>query len=232
MNTVKKWILFVFSLLLIITGFIFAFFGDHQALWAALFFGIFLQFLLHIDHFESFRLSPQSFVAKTRDMVKKAENTLSELQILAQYVAEISLSLVKRQGRLGGYEDYEKEEIKDKILEILKKIGTDEKTLQNVLLEWHEIDDFDYVYHILGGATIPATQAADKISKWRSLRSDSFKNIPSPETLRQFLNDTGLTNEGIKDHLEDYEYYKNFRKHRRPEVWHNRRNWGNLKEKT
>ena len=226
-----KYLLFCLSMAGIITGFIFAYFGDHQAMWAGIVVGIFFQFLFHIDRIESFKFSLQSVEAKTRDMITKAENTLSELQILAQYVAEISLSLVKRQGRLGGYDDDEKEEIREKILDTLKQIGINEKTMQDVLIEWYKIDDFDYAHYILGGSKIPETKVREKIAKWNSLRNGNFKNIPTPETLRQFLIETMLTNDGIEGYLEDYEYFKKFRKHRRPEVWHKRVNWGNLKEK-
>lgn len=225
-----RWALFVFSMLAIITGFVFAYFEDHQALWAGIFVGMFFMLVAHLDRIESFKLSTKSIEARTRDVIAKAESTLSELQILAQYVAEISLSLVKRQGRLGGYEDGEENQIKDNILSILQKIGINNNSIPQVLKEWNHIIEFDYSHFILGGSVIPDTQVQDKITRWKTLRAGGFANVPSPEGIRQFLAETGLTNEGIEDYLLDYEYFRQHRRHRRPDVWRERNKWGRLRE--
>ena len=69
----------------------------------------------NLDRISEFRASTGGVEAKTREVRARAENTLSELQLLARTVAEVTLSLVKRSGRLGGYSDQEEEKIKRQI---------------------------------------------------------------------------------------------------------------------
>lgn len=225
-----KWMLSVFSMLVIVTGFAFTYLGTYGVLWPSIFVGICFILIANIDQIESFKLSLKSVEARTRDVIAKAEGTLSELQVLAQYVAEISLSLVKRQGRLGGYNDDEEAEIKNKILGVLAKIGVGENSIQDVLKDWNNVMDFDYAHCILGGSMIPDTRTQERISNWNALRSGGLASVPSPESLREFLANNSLTNDGIEDLLLDYEYFRQHRQHRRPDVWLEREKWGRLRD--
>jgi hypothetical protein len=178
-----------------------------------------------------FKASASRVEAKTREVIAKAENTLSELQLLARSMGELTLSLVKRSGRLGGYSDQEEESIKGRVLEVLRNLGIPERDLPGVLEEWHRSTEFDYAQAILGGNTVPSGVDNAVSEEWKALRTGGITKIPRPTEIRGFLEKHGLMTKARSEYLEDYEYYRTYKAHRRPAVWHERRQWGRL-EKT
>lgn len=75
--------------------------------------------------------------------------------MLAYNFGELTLSLVKRSGRICGYEDSEQEQIKKTVIEVLKKVGIPESEFPKLLREWNRFIEFDYSRAILGGHRIP-----------------------------------------------------------------------------
>lgn len=188
-----------------------------------------LLFTAHLDQFEEFKASGSGIEAKTRAVITKAENTVSELQSLAKIFAETTLSSVKRTGRFGGYEDDEEERIKESVLGVLTQIGIPATEHGKVLTDWHRFTRFDYAMEILGGSTVPQGFDDHAIqAEWRALRD--FQNIPSPKQLSDFLEKWGLLDKSHGEYIKDYEYYIEHGQHRRPDVWKERRSWGTLKK--
>ncbi|MDF1832205.1 MAG: hypothetical protein P1U52_07620 [Porticoccaceae bacterium] len=188
-----------------------------------------LLFTAHLDQIAEFTASGTGITAKTREVLSKAENTVTELQSLAKIFAGTTLSSVKRSGRFGGYEDDEEEQIKESVLEVLKDIGLKETEFNSVLVDWHRFTKFDYVMAILGGNTIPQGFEDQSIqTEWKQLRD--FKKIPTSNDIKEFLSKWQLLDKARSEYLSDYEYYIVNLKHRRPEVWKERESWEPLKK--
>ena len=146
----------------------------------------FLLFAANLDRISEFKATRSGVEAKTREVLERAENTVSELQVLARIVGEVALSLVMRSGRLGGYEDEEAERIKVGVLGALGEIGVPESEFDAVLKDWHRLTQFDYVLYILGHSTIPQGFDDHRVTEeWKALRL--FESLASPEQVRVFL---------------------------------------------
>jgi hypothetical protein len=135
-----KWFLTILEILFLVAGLCFGLLGFTGVMTIAFF--SFIGFLAYanLDRISEFKASPSGIEAKTREVravIARAESTLSELQLLARNVAEVTLSLVKRSGRMGGYADDEADRIKASVLEVLKKVGVPEDDFPNILSEWN-----------------------------------------------------------------------------------------------
>jgi len=193
-----------------------------------------LLFFANLDKLEFFRASKSGFEAKTRKLdetVVKAENTIEELQELSKMTAWSTLSSVITQGRTGGFSDQKKEEVLQSTKETLRNLGIEQNTIDQIVENslWHQFTEFDYVLYILGGSTIPQSLPRDKIQAWKELRHRELHNIARPEELTAFIQECNLLTPEIQKLIEDYRYYIEFRKHRRPEVWAKRNEWEYLK---
>jgi len=225
-----KWFLTTCAILAIASGMFFGYLGHNNLLGGGIFAALVLLVTANLDRISEFKASRSGIEARTRAVVARAESAISELQLLAKQVAELSLSLVKRQGRWGGYSDDEQDAIRTSVLEVLAKLGLSKEAIDSVLREWHHVDEFDYSHYILGGAHIPDDATPEVLAEWNALRKGGISNYPSPERLRAFLSKHGYLTTEIEDLIQDYEYYRAHRSHRRPEVWRDREKWGNLKK--
>jgi len=224
-----KWFLTISAILAFAASMAFGYLGHDGLLVAGLVAFIALLVTANLDRISEFKASRSGIEARTREVVERAETAVSELQLLATQVAELSLSLVKRQGRWGGYSDDEQDAIRTSVLGVLAKLRLPERTIDSVLQEWHRVVEFDYSHHILGGSTIPDNAAPEVLAEWKALREGGLSNYPSPETLRTFLSKQEYMTTELEELIKDYEYYKVNRTHRRPDVWRDRENWGRLK---
>jgi hypothetical protein len=225
-----KWALTISAIVVLIAGLVVGFFG-HVGVMTAAFFGfVGLLITANLDRVSEFKASGAGIEAKTREVIARAENTLSELQLLARNIGELTLSLVKRSGRIGGYGDGEQEEIKKSVFEVLKKVGIPESELPKVLREWNRFIELDYSHAILGGNIIPENVDNGILAEWKALRRGGIDHVPGPEEIREFLNKHGFMTEELDGYLKDYEYFCTHKNHRRPEVWSHREQWGRLKK--
>lgn len=223
-----KWLLMISGLLLLLGGLSVGFLGHVEVMWVSLWAFIALSIAANLDRIEALMASKSGIEIRTRAVIARAEVTLCELQLLAQQMAQLTLSLVKRSGRIGGYSDVEEDRIRDSVLEVLKRIGIAEKELSSILAEWHRFVEFDYGHAILGGSTIPANIDDATLKDWKQLRAGGVVEIPLPVTIREFLIQHKLMSNERDEYLKDYEHYRVHRTHRRPEVWRERRLWGRL----
>lgn len=225
-----KWFLTVVGIFFLAAGMYFGFLGHASLLLTG---GVGFAGLLvaaNLDRISEFKASKDGFEARTHNVVARAEFAVKELQVLAIQIAEISLSLVKRQGRLGGYSDDEEEIIRSSIFSVLRKLGISEEIDHQILREWHQTIEFDYVEAILGGSFIPQGATNEQIAEWKSLRNGGIANYPSPNDVRTFLSKNGYLTTEIEERVQDYEHYISNKTHRRIGEWKNRENWGNLRK--
>ena len=225
-----KWFLAICAILAFAAGMAFGYLGHNGLLVAGVIAFIALLVTANLDRISEFKASRSGIEARTREVVARAETAVSELQLLATQVAELSLSLVKRQGRWGGYTDDEQDAIRASVLSVLAKLGLPEKLTQSVLREWHHVVEFDYSHYVLGGSHIPDKAPPEVLAEWKAMRDGGLASFPSPETIRTFLSKHGYLTSDIEEFIRDYEYYQVNRTHRRPEVWRVRETWGHLKK--
>ena len=223
-----KWFLVICAVGFLVAGMAFGYLGDSTLLNFGFWGFIALLVTANLDRISQFKASPNGIEAHTRDVVERAEIAVAELQLLAIHVAELSLSLVKRQGRWGGYNDEEQDRIRSSVLDVLTKLAIPQTKTQQVLVEWHRIVEFDYTHYILGGTRIPSQVPPDVLSEWKKLRAGGFTAYPSPQELRDFLTKNNYMTADLEEYLNDYEYYRQHRDHRRPTAWKFREQWAHL----
>ncbi len=174
----------IVAVLVLIAGLAARFFGGDLWMMIIAFSG-FVACLItaNLDRISEFKASKSGVEAKTREIVARAENTLRELQLLAVKVTELSLSLVKRNGRWGGYSDEEQEQIKNDLFSVLREVKVSEAEIQKTLVEWHRFVEFDYAHFILGGSTIPSKLDPATQTAWKSLCNRGIGKIPTREEI-------------------------------------------------
>ena len=227
-----KWFLVICAIGFLAAGMALGHLGDTMLLIFGFVGFVALLVTANLDRISQFKASRSGIEAHTREIVARAETAVSELQLLAVHVAELSLSLVKRQGRWGGYKDEELEQIRSSVFDVLTKLAIPEAKTEHVLDEWHRIVEFDYTHHILGGARIPDKVTPEVLAEWKQLRAGGFAAYPLPQGLREFLAKNRYLTPELEEYLKDYEHYKMHRTHRRPAVWKERERWGYLEPQT
>jgi hypothetical protein len=225
---VMKWFLTVFAILALAAAIAGPFFGDVYASGIALIGFVGLLITANLDRLAEFKASKSGIEAKTREIFKRAEVTIEQLQSLAKTVATLSLSLVQRSGRMGGYSDDEQKQMYNETVDVLRRIGLQQGDLDAVLHDWHRVIEFDYAYFILGAHTVPDGLDNPGMAEWISLRSGGVENAASPDDVQRFLAKHAFLSESMRDLVEDYRYYCANKSHRRPEVWGERTKWGRL----
>lgn len=216
-----KWFLVICAILAFGAGMTFGYLGHNGLLAAGLIGFIALLVTANLDRISEFKASRSGIEARTREVVARAETAVSELQLLAIQVAELSLSLVKRQGRWGGYSDDEQDAIRNSVFSVLSKLGLPEKATQPVLREWH---------HVVEAVAASLTTPHQKFSLSGMPCEKVANKFPVTLRTKSIFIQTRLPHPDIEEFIRDYEYYRVNRSHRRPEVWRDRENWGHLKK--
>lgn len=196
--------------------------GYDSVMWMAFFSCLAFLLFANLDRIAVFKAGKSGFEAQTREITKvvdQARSTIRELQDLARIAAVTTLSLVQRSGRMGGYADIEKEEVKQSVLRLLTQLDLTEEDRKVVLSEWYSWEELDYVFFILGGNTIPRDFDTQQVQEWKTLRARGRQNRPLPDVLRAFLKKHQKLNEYREELIKDYEYYIEHRQHRRSDVW-------------
>jgi hypothetical protein len=103
----------------------------------------------------------------------------------------------------------------------LGKLGATNDQKESVLEEVRRFALSDYVFHILGGATIPQGLELHQfgISEWHELRSRMLDSPPTPQVIRDFLAKYRLDSDKCAELLKDYEWFLEHNEHRRPDAW-------------
>lgn len=222
-----KWFLSITAISVLIGGLAVGFLGELAVMSAAMLGFVALLIAANLDRIAEFKATKSGIEARTRDVIAKAESTLDELQLLARNVGELTLSLVMRSGRIGGYDDDEQDKIKGSVLGVLRKVGIHEAEFPEILAEWNRFIEFDYSHAILGGHLVPEN-APNAMGEWKALRRGSVADAPTPNEIREFLTKHGFMTDQLEEYLLDYEHFRQHKQHRRPEVWKQRHGWGRL----
>jgi len=218
------------AVLIFVAGLATGYLGYPQVMWASCVGFIGCLVAANLDRISEFTASAKGVTAKTRDVITRAESAVTQLQALAAVVAEVTLSLVKRSGRLGGYSDADEDAVRKRVLGTLDKLAVPKSELSSIMKEWHRITEYDYVLAILGSNRIPGSVDPRAIEEWKTLRAGGFSNVATPEQVRAYLTKHDFLTPERATYLEDYDYYRQHGAHRRPAVWNQRHEWGPLEK--
>src|SRR3990170_4659245 len=103
-----KWFLTIFGIITLSAGLIVGFYEHYYVMLISFFAFIGLLITANLDRLKFFRATRSGVEAETREIIDEAKNTIAELQLLARNIGALTLSLVKRSGRFGGYDGNEK----------------------------------------------------------------------------------------------------------------------------
>jgi len=183
----------------------------------------------NLDKFKSFK------AAGVEATLKDAQVALQESRELVLTVSKMLLSLVKRTGRLGGFPPAKEREFRDSIDRILARVNASDSERKQVFEDWELFIKIDYVFGILGH-TIPdfSGDANAGTGEWKALRERTGERLdpPSADELDDFLRRYKFLSGEISELAQDYRHYLQNAKHRRPEVWERRHDWGARRLKT
>ena len=221
-----KWTLTIAAFATLTAGITLGAFGHWQILVICFFSFVLFLLCANLDRIAEISASPDGLTAKTRELVQRTEGAINELQLLAAQLAALGLSLIKRQGRFGGYSVIEEQRLKSDMLDVIGRLGVPATDIQAALSDWHAVEEHDYVQGILGNGRIPgANDNQDLIKEWKQIRRFSFGHAPEPSTLRAFLTKHELLDDDREALIQDYEYYRLTKQHRRMDVWEAHLNW-------
>lgn len=167
---------------------------------------------------ESLKL-PGGFEAKTREVVRRAEATLSELQRMTEILGGVLVEQIAGTGRWGGSDTPEKDEArKQRVLEMMRAVGLSQAAIDRVSAADRQWVVIDYVAQVLRETTVPPERLQEWNGVWEPYH-ESFAR-PDPKTLEDILSRFGVTlSDSRREWLEDYRHYYEHSKHRRSEAW-------------
>lgn len=193
--------------------------SDKGPAWPLLIPACLLFLTANLDKLARFRVSTEGLEAETREVVREAKDTLSELRDLASLVAANTLSLIQQSGRLGGYSDEEKDLRRIEIEDLLRKLGINQSKMDSILDEWHRFVEHDYRHYALGKGLLEKDIPLPAQAEWERLRGGGITRIAQPDEIERFYLDAGILTDERREVITDYRYYIQHKRHRRPEVW-------------
>lgn len=219
-----KWTLTVTAIAVMLAGLVLASGGNNRAFGISLLCGALLLLCANLDRIAELSASWKGVSAKTREVLKDAETAVSELQMLATQLSEISLSLVRRNGRMGGYTRQEAEAFRDSTLEVLRRLKIPAERIAGTMTEWHQITEFDHVISIANAALRHCAPTPEQQTVIRGRLYTGWRTLPSPSEVRRILVEADMKSPEVEAAIEDYEHYVRHRQFRRPDEWDTRHN--------
>ena len=218
------------AVIFVVTGIVFGWFGKNPGMTASIVSGLAFLFFAHLNQITEFRASASGIEAKTRRLentVEHAEGVIKELQALAKVVGRTTLSLAIRSGRLRGYGDDNLQQLIKEVHIIFDELGLTEKEKKELTTEVEQFTRFDYVASITGPSSV-AYVPKEMVSELKEFRKFPDGAERTEDELREFLERAGQISSEVNELIEDYAYYRRHAKHRRPEVFKERHEWGKL----
>lgn len=167
--------------------------------------------------------------------LRKIKHTIDELKKLAEINSKVLLDLIKSKGRFSSPESCEEEQkTYEEIENMLKIIGFSINEVEKIQLRWHQWTERDYISNlVLPNSNInhPEIPKESK-EKWDEKRNNILENIEiiseiniSPDDLKKTFEELGAYTPKVKSVIDDYDYYKKYKRHRDIEEWKKRDKW-------
>ena len=160
--------------------------------------------------------------------LREVKSTIDELKQLAELNVSALLEIIQTQIRLGGFPEGKKEEVFAKTTDLLKNLGFCKKEINRIQSRWHYWIEMDYVHCITHSSNINHPEVPDAShKKWHTKREEILTRRDSikPNDLRGIFGDINGYTESVKTAIDDFEYYKEHKKHRNLERWEKRNDW-------
>ncbi|KVM64124.1 hypothetical protein WJ59_20415 [Burkholderia gladioli] len=210
-------------------GVLAAIFHNDALVWPGLWLFVATLVAANIDRFERLKAGSSGFEFEAKKVVEEARTTVAEMQLLAKHLASISLSLVKRSARIGGFPAAQEEKIREQTIELLRRTDVPEADFDDVLEEWHRWVLTDYVFGILGNSMVPGHIDQSGKNEWSEMRGRAFEdNRPTVDELTTWLGRHNFLTPERQGYLDDYAHYIQHKQHRRFEVWERHSEWPRL----
>lgn len=168
---------------------------------------------INIDKIAEFRGA--GFYAKMKEATERVYASIEQIQELSVNISKATMYLTASYGRFGGAPILNRIVVRDSLLKSLKELGVKKESLDETQKEFNSFILFDHALNIKG-ATKTSWPTADDVDGLFKLRADY--NI-SPETFREIINDNNLVSDEIDEAFEDYKYFYECKKIRRPDIW-------------
>ena len=160
--------------------------------------------------------------------LREVKNTIDELKQLAELNVSTLLEIIQTQMRLGGFPEGKKEEVFAKTTDLLRNLDFCQKEINRIQSRWHYWVEMDYVHYIAYSSNInhPEILGANH-KKWHTKREEIITRRDSikPNDLREIFRGLNGYTESIKTAIDDFEYYKEHKKHRNLERWEQHEDW-------
>jgi len=183
----------------------------------------FLSFIFaNVDKIDNFKASPNGFQAQMKQVqtvLDDTKATVESLRELATMVASLQVDMLASQGRWDPdlpHQDQQKEQLLDN----LKNLGLTPKQLEKV-----ETADSSWIMRDYAFGVLMPLSGSDHEKAAAYEKAFSEGRRPTPDECEELLNRFHIDDAEHKELLEDYRYYIQHQKHRRPDVWHNRLTW-------
>lgn len=181
----------------------------------------------YLHRIKSFKVSLASIEAQLREaerVVISTRATLHELHEFAEIISSIVVSQLMGAGRWDGYGPAEIEKTREEIRAGLISIGLDPAKADRVLESDSRFVEIDYAIGVLQAIRAqPEPHSLFALTLLDRWNKESWR--PTPDELAQIVSERGITDQAMRELIEDYRYYVATKRHRRPDVWLNRENW-------
>lgn len=176
------------------------------------------------DVVESFKASGTGIEARTRAVVARAEGAIKELQQLAASMGEFIIGEAAGSQYMGSMSASTRDAQMEKLLNVLKNIGVDKKTILNVRAASVPWDRLAYENRVLKG--LPERTDAETNQRWSAALSwNTIEDRPEPDDLENLVREFGTMTPERTELLADLRYLLKNKKHRRPDFWTARDEW-------
>lgn len=160
-----------------------------------------------------------SIKAEMAQAVADARATVEQLHLLAAELGKQIVRSAQAEGRWGGRSRKERAQVTTDTAEALRKLGMNEPAVREVIAVERPFLLFDYAGWAESSVKPAGRAETDKWNEFFARRSAGIGSEPSPEALRQFLQQLSGFSAETEERLQDYEYYFQSGMHRRPDVW-------------
>jgi hypothetical protein len=162
-------------------------------------------------------------LAKAHDAVSLTEDAVKNLRKLAIQTTSATLILAEELGHTwlgGGFSQDVREKAKETLVAALANMGIGDAQQKKILDDcgWNGMVERLYLMRIMG-ISAPKGLSPEQTTQWKKLQWRPSQPNPDVNEIAEFCEGCGILTDDRKEWIEDYGYYREFREHRRPEVF-------------
>ena len=139
-------------------------------------------FIANLDKIKKAKASKDGFEFEAREVIRRAEVTIVEMQNIAKIVAKTTLSLIKRSNRWDGYPLGDQERDKNAILKLLSDLDITLEDRNSILEEFNKFIEIDYCFLLLG-SHVPFSWAKEEQARRKEMLTDILDSWPTPDEI-------------------------------------------------